>query len=254
MRLRDGLLRLRDLPPLVDEVRGRHPITQNNSSHHHQAPSPPTFCPHPQHSTPRAPRHPGVFSRDPAANNALGAPSYPVHPSHRANRRPHPVRGEPGQSLSAARVEPHSHQQPSVPGSPSPQALPALPATLAVPALIALQSMPASPSPAPVSPDPTGPTPTLVTSHSPPPTNHVPPPPSSRRPRPGPSAMINPSATCHPVHARIPSAPPPPLLSFRAQRSGAEESRIPSMPHPQPRRTAKNWTHRPPMWTHSPKN
>ena len=31
--------------------------------------------------------------------------------------------------------------------------------------------------------------------------------PPSRRPRPGPSAMINPSATRHPVHTRIPSAP-----------------------------------------------
>ena len=171
MRLRDGLLGLRDLPPLVDQLRSRHPITQNNSSHHHQAPVPPPFCPHPQHSTPRAPRHPGVFSRDPAANNALGAPSYPVHPSHRANRRPHPVRGEPGQSLSAARVEPHSHQQPSVPGSPSPQALPALPATLAVPALIALPSLPASPiTGAGAPPDPTQPN--TRPRHQPLPTTH----------------------------------------------------------------------------------
>ena len=44
---------------------------------------------------------------------------------------------------------------------------------------------------------------------------------------------------------------PPPLLSFRAQRSGAEESRLASAPHPQPGRTAENWTHRPPKWTHS---
>ena len=33
-------------------------------------------------------------------------------------RRPHPVRGEPPQSLSAGRVEPHSQQQPSLRGSP----------------------------------------------------------------------------------------------------------------------------------------
>ena len=119
------------------------------------------------------------------------------------------------------------------------------------------------PSPAPARP-PTqpSPTPTHVTSHSPPPTNHLPPPPSSRRVQPGPSAMINPSAPSvpgepvepHPVHARIPSAPPPPLLSFQAQRSGAEESRRPSAPHPQPGRPARNWTHRPPKWTHSPRN
>ena len=230
-------------------------MTQSNSSQQPNRAAAPTFCPHPQHSTPRAPRHPGVYSLDPAANNALGAPSYPVHPSHRANRRPHPVRGEPGQSLSAARVEPHSHQQPSVPGSPSPPALPALPATHAVPASIALPSLPASPITGTGPPsDPGGPTLTLVTSHSPPPTNHLPCPPSSRRPRPGPSAIINPSATCHPVHAGIPSAPPPPLLSFRAQRSGAEESRLPSAPHPQPGRTAENWTHRPPKWTHPPRN
>ena len=47
VRLRDGLLRLRDLPPLVDELGSRHPITQNNPSHHHQASTPPTFCPQP---------------------------------------------------------------------------------------------------------------------------------------------------------------------------------------------------------------
>ena len=37
--------------------------------------------------------------------------------------------------------------------------------------------------------------------------------PSSRRLQPGPSAMINPSAICHPVRTRIPSAHPHPLRS-----------------------------------------
>ena len=47
---------------------------------------------------------------------------------------------------------------------------------------------------------------------------------------------------------------PPPLFPFQAQRSGAEESRLPSAPHPQPGRPAENWTHRPPKWTHPPRN
>ena len=41
-----------------------------------------------------------------------------------------------------------------------------------------------------------------------------------------------------------PRSAPRRCLSFQAQRSGAEESRLPSAPHPQPGRPANNWTHR----------
>ena len=170
------------------------------------------------------------------------SPSLRLFPAANVQPSPYRTQAKPTQSPHPTPASRNIHA--SVPSSPSLSALPALPPTHAVPALIALPSLPASPITGAGAPRLSSPTPALVTSHSPPTT--------SRRPRPGPSAMINPSATCHPVHARIPSAPPPPLLSFRAQRSGAEESRLPSAPHPQPGRTAKNWTHRPPKWTHPP--
>ena len=77
MRLRDRFLRLRDLSPPVDELGGRHPITQNSSSQHQQAPSPPTFCPHP--AIQDAPRHiqgektTGAYHQPSAPTSALVA-------------------------------------------------------------------------------------------------------------------------------------------------------------------------------------
>ena len=101
-------------------------------------------------------------------------------------------------------------------------AVPAMPAPHARIALLALTSFPTPAIPASIRPPiPPSPTPAPVTSQSSPPTNHLTPPPSSRRLQPGPSAMINPSATCHPRPRPHPerTSPAASVIPRAAQRS-----------------------------------
>ena len=159
-------------------------------------------------------------------------------------------------------------QDPSLPTvasltTPPLPALPARPATHALIAMPALTSMPATAIPGLNSPsDPTQPN--THPRHQPLPTSPVIPASSAGTQRHDQSQRnLSPSPRAHPERTfplfalrslLLHRTPAPPLLSFRAQRSGAEESRLPSAPHPQPGRPAKNWTHRPPKWTHPPRN
>ena len=105
-----------------------------------------------------------------------------------------------------------------------PPSLPALPATHAPIALPALTSLPSPSIPGPGSP----PTPPSRAPRDPPATPHHPPT-SSRRPRPGPSAMINPSATQPSSSSRRPR--PGPSSTQHSQRTSAAPTSPPSRAH-----------------------
>ena len=69
MQLRDGLVRLRDVPPLVDELASRQPISQAASSKQPQNTAVPTFCPEP---TPFVASRSGVLHRVASSYQAFG--------------------------------------------------------------------------------------------------------------------------------------------------------------------------------------
>ena len=145
-----------------------------------------------------------------------------------------------------------------------------MPATHALTALLALPSLPAPAIPGPgPPPDPTQPN--TRPPHQPLPTTHqslatspvIPASSAGTQRHDRSQRNLSPRSRPHPKRTSpvfalrsllIHRTHSPPLLSFRAQRSGVEESRLPSAPHPQPGRPANNWTHRPPQWTHSPRN